>query len=117
MAPQTVLTPLAFSAGQIDFAYHALADPFLVVGRYHFAYELMTRNTLEIVVAALELEVGVADSAIQQPNQRESFRTPRTRIVAQRHRATVQTNCEHIVDTLIMLAELVCFEQKCRTRF
>src|SRR5260370_1974907 len=117
MAPQTVLTPLALSAGQIYFAHDALADPFLVVGRHHFAHEFMARNSLEIVVAAVELEVGVANSAIQQPNQSESFRTPGTRIVAQRHRATVETNCEHIVDTLIMLAELACFEQKCRTRF
>ena len=36
---------------------------------------------------------------------------------AHRDDAVFETNSEHIVDTLIMLAELACFEQKCGARF
>lgn len=117
MASQASLAPLAGSACQIDLAHHALADPASIVRRYDLADEFMAGRTAEVVIAALEFEIGVADSAVEQPDQRESFGTARLRLAAHRDRTMIETNREHIVDTLIMLAELACFEQKCRACF
>jgi hypothetical protein len=66
MASESALTPRAFSAGQIDFADHSFAHPALVVGLQNLTYKLVTWRASEAVVAALQLNIGVADSAIQQ---------------------------------------------------
>jgi threonine synthase len=117
MTPQPSLAPLAGSASQIDLTHHALADPIAIVRCDHFADELVPRRSAEAVVTVLKLDIGIADSAAEQPDQSESFGPPRARVVAQEDHAFVETNREHIVDTLIMLAELACFEQKCGARF
>ncbi len=117
MPSQSARAPLAFSAGQIDFADHALADPAPIVSLHHFSDKLMPRRPAKAVIAALQLDVGVADSAIQQADQSESFGAARPRLFAHQNLAILKTNRDHIGDTLIMLAELACFEQHCRARF
>src|SRR5262249_31503232 len=83
----------------------------------HFSNELMTRSTLKAVVAALKFEVRVTNPAIEQADQSEAVRPARPRLFAHGDSAILQTHGKHIVDTLIMLAELVCFEQTFRARF
>jgi threonine synthase len=117
MTPQPSLTPLACSAGQIDLAGDALADPVRIVGRLYYAHELMAGGSLKSVITTLQFEIGVADSTAQQPDQGKSCGPARAWLIAQVNRAVVETNREHIVDTLIMLAELACFERKCASHF
>ena len=117
VAAQTARAPLAGAARQVDLAHHAFPNPIRRISRNHFADKFMPGRAAKIVIAALQLQVGVTDSALQQPDQSESFRACRTRLPPHAHYSIFQTNREHIVDTLIMLAELACFDQKCRARF
>src|SRR5260370_25246667 len=77
----------------------------------------MPWNPAEAVVAAREFQIRVANARVQQPDQSESFGAAGTRLASNVHYMIFETNGSHIVDTLIMLAELVCFEQKCGARF
>src|SRR5882724_10753076 len=77
----------------------------------------MPRRSAEAVVSAREFQIRVADSPVQQADQGESIGTPGPRLASNLHYMIFETNGSHIVDTLIMLAELVCFEQKCGARF
>ena len=117
MTSQPSLAPLAVAAGQINLSDNALADPVRIVRSDHFAHEFVSRRSAKAVIAALEFEIGIADSAAEQPDQSKSVGPPRAMLVAHRDHTIVQTNREHIVDTLIMLAELACFERKCQTHF
>ena len=117
MTAETAAAPVAFAARQIDLADHALVNPFRQVCIHYFADEFVTGSPAESVVAALQLEIGVTDSAVDQANGRKSFRASRRRLGAHRYHTILQTDREHIVDTLIMLAELACFEHDCGARF
>src|SRR5258708_31384982 len=77
----------------------------------------MAWGAAETVVDASEFQVGIADASIQHPDQSASLGTPGPRLVSIMPYMIFETNGSHIVDTLIMLAELVCFEQKCGARF
>ncbi len=117
MASKAPPAPLALLTSQINFANYALTDPCFGVRINHFADELMPWRAAETVVTARQLQIRVADASVQQPDQSEPFRTPGTRLVSNMHNMIFETNGSHIVDTLIMLAELVCFEKKCGARF
>jgi threonine synthase len=117
MPPPAARAPVAVSTCQVDLAHHPLANPVLIVGRYYFAHEFMAGCAVKAVVAALQLEIRIADSAIQQPDQCESIGAARLWPPAHPDLMVFETNRQHIGDTLIMLAELACFEQHCRERF
>ncbi len=117
MAAKPFCAPAANAARQVDFAHNTFANQIRRAGSDHFTDKLVPGCALKIVVAALQLQVGVADSALEQPDQCESFRAARTRLLPNAHHSFFETNGEHIVDTLIMLAELACFEQKCHATF
>jgi threonine synthase len=117
MPSQPSLAPLATAACQIDFADYTVADQLRIIRRDYLADEFVPGRSTKAIVAALQFQVGIADSSAQQPDQCKSWRPPGARLVAHKHCAVVKTNREHIVDTLIMLAELACFERKCQTHF
>jgi hypothetical protein len=50
VAAEAALAPVAFAAGEVDFADDPLAGPFALD---YFSHELMPRHSLESVVAAL----------------------------------------------------------------
>ena len=114
---ETATAPIAFAASEVDLPNNALADPMAGIGVHHFADELMTGSTAEPVITTLEFEIGVADAAVDQSNGGKSFRTPWWCLRAHRYQTILQPDSEHIEDTLIMLAELACFEHKCGARF
>jgi threonine synthase len=117
MAPKTTLAPLAFFARQINFANHALTNPRRIVRFNHLADEFMPGDPTETVVAACEFKIRIANASVQQLDQRESFRTPGTLLISNLNFVIFETNGSHIVDTLIMLAELACFEQECGSHY
>ncbi len=77
----------------------------------------MPGSSAEAVIATLQFQIGIADSAAEQPDQGKSLGAPRPRLLAHETAPLLETNRDHIVDTLIMLAELACFKQKCGARF
>jgi threonine synthase len=117
MPSQPSPAPLACAAGEIDLANDTLADPIRIVRGDDLADELVPGRSAKTVIAALQFEIGVADSATEQPDQSKSVGPPRGTLLAHRDCDVVKTNRNHIVDTLIMLAELACFKQKCGARF
>jgi threonine synthase len=117
MPPQPSLTPLAMPASKINFAHYALANPSRIIGGYHLADEFVPGSSAEAVIAALQFEIGIADTGAKHADQGKSLGPPRARPPAHRDYAAIKTNRDHIVDTLIMLAELACFERKCQTHF
>ena len=117
MTPQSAGAPRAFSAGQIDFAHHAFADQMPVVCLHHFTHKLVARRSAKAVISALQFEIGVANSAVEQADQSESFSPLGPCPPAHQNFAILKTNRHHIGDTLIMLAELACFERQCRARY
>ena len=82
MPAEAAAAPLARAASQIDLADHTPADPSAIIRRDNFADELVPRRSAKTVIAALQLEIGIADSAAQQPDQSESFGPARARLVA-----------------------------------
>ena len=82
MAAESACAPLAAAAGKVDLTDDALADERGVLGFHHFTDKFMAGNAAEAVVAALEFEVGVADAARKQANEREAFGTRRARSIA-----------------------------------
>jgi threonine synthase len=85
----------------------------------------VSRNAGEIVIAALQFKIGVADAPAQQPDQRESSRRARARHALHSHAPIFQVNGKHRGSVYAaaryngksMPAELVCFEPSCRARF
>jgi hypothetical protein len=76
MTAEAAAAPIAPAAGEVDFAGDAPSDQIAAVRGDNFADELMTRTTAEAIIPPLELEVGVADSGHQDPDQREAFPAP-----------------------------------------
>jgi len=109
--------PFTFLASEIDLAYHSMTDPTGRVRLHYFADEFMAGRPAKSVIAALEFQIGIADSSVQQPDEREPSGPRRAPLVHHSDLSVFQTNGEHIVDTLIMLAELACFVEKCGARF
>jgi hypothetical protein len=79
VAPQAFAAPAACSAIQIDFTDHAPADQITAARFDDFAHELVPGNSQKTVVAALQLQVGIANAATQKPDEGEAFRRPRPR--------------------------------------
>ena len=95
VAAQFAPAPLAAAAGQIDFADHAPAHQRAIVRFHHHADELVPRCAAKTVVAALELEVGVADAAAQQADEREASGAAGRPAPPHLDAAVFQVNGEH----------------------
>ena len=63
---ETLAAPVATAATEIDFAHHAPANQFAPARLHYFADELMARNSVEAVIAALQFQIRIADAAAQQ---------------------------------------------------
>ena len=74
MPAHILAAPVAVSARQIDLAHYATAYQRLAVRLYHLTHELVPRNTGEAVIAALQLQIRIADPGANEPDQRESPR-------------------------------------------
>ena len=82
MPAKPARAPLALPARQIDFADDSLADPALVVSIDHFTHELVAGRPAKTIITTLQLQIGVANPAIQQANGGESCRPPWPRLIA-----------------------------------
>src|SRR5579859_4978862 len=117
--------PVAAAATQVDLSHYALPDQFAPPRLHHLTHKLVSRNAGETVIAALQFQIGIADAAAQQPDQRESLRRARPRNSFQRHAPIFYVNCNHRGSVYAaaryngksMPAQLVCFEPSCRARF
>ena len=73
MPAESLAAPIAAAALEIDLAHHAAADQVAPLRFHHFADELMAGNAGKAVIAALQFEIGIADAAAQQANERETL--------------------------------------------
>ena len=87
MTAQAAPAPVARAAGQVDFADDAPADPLGRIGFDHFAHELVPGRAGEAVIAALQFEVGIADAAAEQADEREARGPVGSRLVRALRRA------------------------------
>ena len=120
MASQTARTPHTLSAGQVEFRPpRALAHPVLIVGFPQLRPQTRAGGAAKAHSSrvAVQLNIGVADAAVQQADQSESGWAARPRLVAHQNFAILQTNRRRVWGYFVMLAELACFEQQCRARF
>ena len=117
MTAESSHTPFTCSACQVYLADDAFTNPVSIIGGHDFADEFVAGRPAKAVITPLQFEIGVADSAIEKPDLGEALGPARARLVTQVDCAIVETNREHIVDTLIMLAELACFKRDCRAHF
>ncbi len=90
MPPQAALAPGAVRAGEVDFAHHAPADQSARIGLHHLAHELMAGRARKAVIAALQLQIGIADAAGQQADQRETSGPLGNRNLARSQRGQLQ---------------------------
>ena len=82
-------------AREVDFSDHPPARERMRVRLNHFAYEFMTGRAGEAVVAALQLQIGIADAREQQTNQSEAFGTLGARRMANFDNARVEMDRDH----------------------
>jgi len=87
--------PFAMRAGEVDLAGHAPAAERGRVRLHHLGDELVAGRSGEPVVAALQLEIGIADAAGQQAQQCEPLRARWNGQGAGSDGAILQVNCEH----------------------
>lgn len=96
VAAEFAAAPFALAAGEIDFAGDSLADPIFIFGFDDDASELVAGSAAEVVVAALEFEVGGADSGGEHADFRESFTKARRGSAAKFDTAGFKMNGEHV---------------------
>src|ERR1035441_9706889 len=99
MAAESLAAPFAMGAGEVDFAGHALAEEGGRGRFHHLGDELVTGRSGERVVSAPDLEIGIADAAGQQTEEREALGTRRNRQRAGGDYAILQVKREHGVVT------------------
>jgi hypothetical protein len=68
-----IFTQLTDTAAGIYFAYNPFADQFLSIGLYTYADEFMADRSPKSRVAANYLEIGVADTRFEYPNECLAF--------------------------------------------
>jgi hypothetical protein len=74
MALPSPVTPFTSVAGEVNLTDHTPPHEVRVARLFDLTYELVPRNTGEIIVAALEFEVGIANAGAQHPDERGAFR-------------------------------------------
>jgi hypothetical protein len=77
MASEPVAAEITFPAGQIDLADHPFAGKIGSCRFDNFPDELMAGNPAEAVISPEKLEIGIADSPAQKPDQGMSCGRPR----------------------------------------
>src|ERR1700722_4213521 len=92
---QAAAAPLAGPESQVDLTYDPAADPFAGIGVQHLAHEFMARRAGEAVISALQFQVGIADAAAEEPDQRESLGTSGARLVAHLDAPVFQVYDQH----------------------
>jgi hypothetical protein len=95
VTPNTPAAGFAPSAGEIDLAHDAPANPAWVAGRDHLADELMPGRSVEPIIPALQLQIGVADPTANQPDQRKTLRANRFRDFPYLYHSVLQVNAQH----------------------
>ena len=95
VAAEPAAAPVAVAAGEVDFAGDAAADDGAAIGLDDLADELVAGDAAEAVVAALELEVGVADATQQEANARVAFGAAWERDFAKRDAAVFEMDGDH----------------------
>lgn len=118
MAEQALVAPFAARAGQVDLAGHALTDERGCIGFGHFGDEFVARRSGEAVIAALQLEIGIADSGAEEAQQRKAVGTLGTVDFAHRDGSVFEVDRKHApIIEASMTAELACFDSHCRARY
>ena len=92
MPPEPACAPIALAAREIDLAGHTLANQPLVVRFQNLTHKLMSGDTTETIVSALEFEVGVAQPGATQSDQRIAFAAARLRTLDDTDTALVELN-------------------------
>jgi hypothetical protein len=82
VAAQSPRAPIAPAARKIDLADNPLPRELSIIRFDHLTHELVAWRSAESVIAALQLEVGIADAAVEQTYERESLRPARHRNAA-----------------------------------
>jgi hypothetical protein len=62
VAPKPAVTPFAAAARQVDLTYNTAPDPTPVIGLDDLPNELVTGGSRESVIAALQFDIGIADT-------------------------------------------------------
>ena len=92
---EALCAPFALAAREIDLAHDAFADEFRCSASMTSPTNSWPGHPREAVVAALEFEVGIADSAVDQPNGSEAGGAPRPGYFPNLDRAIRQMDCDH----------------------
>ena len=92
---QIAFTPLALATCQIDLADDSPTRQTTVVRGHNFADELVSRSPGEIVIAAEQFEVGIANAAVDKTDGSESGGPARLRLLAQFDGAVCEMDCDH----------------------
>jgi hypothetical protein len=95
MARKAAMTPGAGSTRKIDFAGHALAKPPGSIGGDDFTCKLMPGGACELIVAALQFEVGIANAGTRYAHKRETRRPCGQGGNADRNQSVFQVNSLH----------------------
>ncbi len=95
VAGEAAAAPLAVGAGEIDFAGDAAADEGASVRFDDFGDEFVAGGAGEAVVAALKLEIGIADAGGEQAKQGEALGPGRHGHLAQGDGTILQMYREH----------------------
>ena len=96
MAAEAAGAPGAASTGEVDFAGDTAARQRGVVRLDNLAHELVSGDAPEAVVAALQLEVGVADAGQAEADKGEPGRTAGTGTPAEGDAAPLEVNGKHM---------------------
>ena len=92
MPPESARAPVTLAAREIDLADHTLANQPLVVRLQNLTHKLMSGDTTETVVSALEFEVRVAQPGATQSDQRIAFAAAGLRTLDDTDTALVELN-------------------------
>jgi hypothetical protein len=95
VAAQSPRAPIAPAARKVDFADNPLAHKLAGIGFDHLTHELMAGRSAEPIVAALQLEIGIADAAVKQAYECKSIRPPRLRDSADLDAPVLYMNGSH----------------------
>jgi hypothetical protein len=74
VASESPGAPGASVTGQIDFADDAFAEQIRVIRLNHLAGEFVAGSAREIIIAALQFEVGIADASREKANEGKTGR-------------------------------------------
>ena len=95
MTSKATTAPVTASAREVDFADDALSKKMRAIGRNHFTDEFMPGRARKAVVPAKKLEIGIADSPIQEADGREAFGPSRSSRLSNRSVALLKVNRDH----------------------